>query len=117
MNKTRHIVQALRDGGLKAYFPGIHDGLCLSPYCVVQTLSGSLLSPAGGYVRYRVHLYVPADRPEEMDTLSLSVREALRSCTAEGWLTLAQPGSPVLVSDTYHAAYSYIDYVSYYSEI
>jgi len=117
LNKSRHIIQALRDAELKAYLPGIHEGLCLSPYCVVQALSGSLLCPSGGYVRYRVHLYVPADRPEEMDALSLSVREALRPCVADGWLTLAQPCSSVLVSDTYRAAYSYIDYVSYYSEM
>lgn len=117
MNKTRHIIQTLRAAGLKAWLPGIHEGVCLSPYCVVQHLSGSLLCPSGGFVRYRVHMYVPADRPEEMDRLSLSVREAIRPLETEGLLTLAQPCGSLTVNDTYRAAYSYIDYVSYYSEM
>jgi len=117
LNKTQNIIAALLKAGLKAFPPAVHEGLCRSPYCVVQVLSSALLCPSGGYVRYRVHLYVSAHRSTDMDALALSVRKALLPCETEGWLTLAQPCGTVSVSDAYRAAYSFIDYVSYYSEM
>lgn len=116
LNKTRKIISALRAAGLQAFPAGVHEGICRSPYCVVQPLSGALLSPAGGYMRYRVHMYVPADRPELLDDLALSVKEALEPAGREGWLTLSLPGGSVDVDDTYLAACSFSEYVSYYSQ-
>ena len=74
MNRTDKIIGALRAAGLQAFPVGVHEGVCRSPYCVVQPVSGALLSPAGGYMRYRILMYVPADRPELLDGLALSVR-------------------------------------------
>lgn len=111
------IISTLQAAGLRAFPPAAHEGLCLWPYCVVQPLSGTLLSPRGGFVRYRVHMYVPAQSPDRLDGFALAVREAMRPCLEEGWLSLAQPCSTHSVSDAYRAVYSYIDYVSYYSEM
>ena len=116
MNRTDKIIGALRAAGLDAFPVGVHEGVCSSPYCVVQPVSGALLSPAGGYMRYRVHMYVPADRPELLDDLSGSVRDALRGAEADGQLQLSLPGGSVDVDDTYLAACSFCEYVSYYSQ-
>ena len=116
MNRTRKIIDALRAAGLKAFPVGVHEGVCRSPYCVVQPLSGALLSPAGGYMRYRIHMYVPADCPELLDDLADSVREALCGTETRGTLTLSLPGGSADVDDTFGAACSFCVYVSYYSQ-
>ena len=116
LNRTRKIINTLRAAGLKAYPVGVHEGICTCPYCVVQPVSGALLSPAGGYMRYRVHLYVPADRPELLDELAASVREALIGQETGGMLTLSLPAGSADVDDSYRAACSFCEYVSYYSQ-
>lgn len=116
MNRTQDIINILRAAGLEAFWPGGHEGVCKAPYCVPHPLAGTLLGPAGGCMLYRVHLYAPASRPEELDSLALSVRRALAGAQAEGWLTLTQPCGAVVFDDTFRAACSYIDYASYYSE-
>ncbi|MBE6760231.1 MAG: hypothetical protein E7554_09150 [Ruminococcaceae bacterium] len=116
MHRTRKIITTLRAAGLDAFHVGSHEGICRSPYCVVQPLSGALLSPAGGYMRYRILLYVPAHQPELLDTLARSVREALSGAEAEGWLTLSLPGGSIDVDDTFRAACGFTEYVSYYSQ-
>lgn len=116
MNRTQAIIDTLRAAGLEAFWPGVHEGVCRAPYCVVHSMAGTLLCPAGGSVLYRVHLFVPAHSPEELDALALAVREALAPARNEGWLMLAQPRGVTRFDDTFRAACSYIDYVSYYSE-
>lgn len=117
MNLTEVIIRRLREAGAEAFMPGIHEGICTSPYCVVRLFSGTLSTPAGGYVRYRVHLYTPAGRPELLDALAGSVRTALLPMEADGTLHLAEPRGIVSIDDSYRAVCSYIDYVSYYSEM
>ncbi len=116
MNLASRIVKQLRAAGLEAYLPGVHEGICLSPYCVARLFSGSLSTPRGGYARYRVHLYVPAISPEQLEPLAEAVREALAPMESDGSLRLAEPRGMTGVDDAYRAACSYIDYVSYYSE-
>lgn len=117
MDQTQKIIDILRAAGLEAYWPGTHESICRSPYCVPHALSGILLSPAGGSVLYRICLYVPADRPEELDSLARSVRQALAPAQKEGWLTLERPRGNIVFDDTFRSAGSSIDYVSYYSEM
>ncbi len=116
MNRTRKIISTLRAAGLQAFPAGVHEGICRSPYCVVQPVSGALLSPAGGYMRYRIHMYVPAGLPEQLDELALSVRDALRDAEIRRELALSLPGGSVDVDDTFRAACSFCEYVSYYSQ-
>lgn len=116
MYKTGKIISVLQAAGLRAYPIGVHEGICRFPYCVVQPVSGALLSPAGGYMRYRIHMYVPADRPELLDGLDASVRAALRGAESEGWLALSLPGGSADVDDTACAVCSFCEYVSYYSQ-
>ena len=116
MNMTERIIKTLRSGGIRAFYPGAHEGICLSPYCVVQLHSGSLTTPKGGYVRYRVHLYVPAAYPEKREILAEAVRDALMPMEAAGSLKLAEPRGTTVVDDICKAACSRIDYVSYYCE-
>lgn len=116
MNNTRKIILTLRTAGLNAYYPGVHDGTCISPYCVVQSSSAALVSRQCGYIRYRVHLYVPLDLPEQLDILAESVRDALLPLEKDGCLALAEPRGTTVTDDDFRALCSYIDYVSYYSE-
>ena len=116
LNNTQQIINILRTAGLEAFLPGVNEGVCRSPYCVVRVTSSSTVSPAGGYVRYRVHLYVPADRPELLDDLAEAVRAALVPAVEQGRLLLSVPRGDTGVDDTYRAACSYTEYVSYYSQ-
>ncbi len=116
MNMTADIIAQLRKAGISAYYPGVHEGICISPYCVVQLHSSSLSTARGGYVRYRVHLYVPAASPDHLDDLAGSVRGALLPMERAGSLRLANPRGATVTDDAYRAACSCIDYISYYSE-
>lgn len=116
MNMTQQIIDCLRRTGLTAFMPGVHEGICVRPYCVVQLCSGTLSTPKGGCIRYRVHLYVPAASPEKLDELAESVRDALRAMESSGQLRLAEPRGAVVTDDSFRAACSWIDYVSYYCE-
>lgn len=111
------MIACLRAAGVAAFWPGTHEGICTFPYCVVRLYSGMLCVPTGGAVRYRVQLYVPAGRPEQLDELAEAVRAALLPLEADGTLALAAPRGTVTVDDGYRAACSFIDYVSYYSEM
>lgn len=113
---TKAIISQLRAAGIEAFMPGIHEGICLSPYCVVRLFSGTLSTPRGGSVLYRVHLYAPAAFPEQLDELAEGVRDGLKPMELTGWLHLAEPRGATGIDDTCRAACSYIDYVSYYSE-
>lgn len=117
MNMTKKIVSCLRAAGIAAFWPGTHEGLCTSPYCVVRLFSGVLRTPAGGCAHYRVHLYAPLCSPEQLDNLAETVREALLPLETDGTLQIAEPRGIVTVDDSYRAVCSFIDYVSYYSEM
>jgi len=116
LNITQQIIDRLRDAGIAAFMPGVHEGVCIRPYCVVQLCSGTLSTPRGGCVRYRMHLYVPAACPEKLDELAQSVRDALKPMEKDSRLRLAEPRGAVVTDDTFRAACSWIDYVSYYCE-
>lgn len=117
MNLTSAIINRLREAGIRAFLPGAHEGICVSPYCVVQLYSGTLSTPRGGYARYRVHIFAPAAQPELLEPLADDVRAALLSLEQDGSFQLAQPRGATVTEDAYRAVSSYIDYVSYYSEM
>lgn len=110
------IIAALRSAGLDAYLPGGHEGLCTSPYCVVQQLSGMRLGGRGGCAHYRVHLFVPCTGGVGMDAFAARVLESLRELVGSGRISLEEPRGAVLTDDSRRALSSHIDYISYYTE-
>lgn len=118
MEQWQIIYQALARAGLEVYAPGGHEGICLSPYCVVQPTGGEI--PSGsrrcGRAAYRIFLVVPCESPAAMDSLANSASEALSGLVGSGTLQLAAPRSPMMPDDGFQALISYIDYDCYYSE-
>ena len=118
MEQWQIIYGALADAGIEVYAPGGHEGICLSPYCVVQptgaTIRGGVLRC--GHASYRVYLVVPCEAPASMDALAEQVGEALTGLVRSGTLRLAAPRSPMVPDSGFMALISYIDYDCFYSE-
>lgn len=75
------IINRLSGDGLDVALPGYRNGVCSSPYVVVQK-SGTYRyaqSPALGYTLFTVHCYVPLYSYEQLDTLIRRVKSALKA--------------------------------------
>lgn len=73
------IEKALISAGIQVKRPGTHEGICHTPYCVVQQ-HGTYPFAATihqGYTLYLIHIYVPLDRYTALEQMCALVRHAL----------------------------------------
>ncbi|MBQ9901073.1 MAG: hypothetical protein IJM51_01615 [Clostridia bacterium] len=73
------IVNRLLDAGIDVAMPGTKQGICTSPYAVVQNAGTFRYAQSDrlGYTLITVHCYVPLYNYEQLDTLLQSVRSSL----------------------------------------
>lgn len=114
MNRACDIAAALRESGIETYLPSAHPGICTSPYAVVQACGSYLRSESrlGGVCRYRVHIFVPADRPALLEPFALEVQRALDRLALSGVIRMSSPRSPAAVNDRFAALGCYLEYAS-----
>lgn len=119
MDKWQEIYSALADAGIDVYAPGGHSGICIEPYCVVQT-SGGYVSDGTqrcGHSEYRIYLVVPSEAPSQMEKLASAVLAALRGMLDSGSLAITQPRGATVPDNGFDALISYMDLASYYSNM
>ena len=105
------IVNTLTDAGIDVAFPGARQGVCASPYAVVQD-SGTYRyaqSSRLGYTLITVHCYVPLYAYEQLGILIEKVKTAL--CTLEPDLRPAGNESVHLINDHFRANEGSVQYV------
>ncbi len=91
--------------------PASHDGICTSPYCVVQYLGAYPDSGAvTGAEVIRIHLYAPVGRFSALCELKHKAEEALSFLVAEGALRPCEGVGACTVNDIYKAYACYLDY-------
>ncbi len=111
MKQLRQCVNALKEGGLSVYMPSSHEGVCTSPYCVVQFLGSYPRSGMGtGYDVLRVHLYVPIGRFALMEELLKKAENAMLPLIESSAVRPCEGIGACTVDDTYKAHACCLDY-------
>lgn len=109
MRQLRQCIDALKDGGLTVYLPAVREGVCTSPYCVVQPL-GSFPSGGTGYSLLRIHIYAPAGRFAVLEEQKRKAENAMKPLVESGAVRPCEGVSACAVDDTFKAYAVYLDY-------
>ncbi len=111
MKQLRECVNALKAGGLTVHMPASHEGVCMSPYCVVQYLGAYPNSGAGtGEQVLRIHLYAPIGQFFLVKELKDRAEAALQPLVESGSLRPCEGVGVCNVNDTFKAHACYLDY-------
>lgn len=111
MKQIMSCVNALKEEGVAVYMPSVYEGICTSPYCVVQFLGSYPISGAGiGWDVLRVHIYAPIGRHFLLQELKEKVENALAPLVEKGSLRPCEAVGACRVDDTYKAYACYLDY-------
>ncbi len=111
MRQLKQCIDALRKGGLTVYTPASHDGVCASPYCVVQYLGSVLHSSAGtGIDMLRIHIYAPIGRFFLIEEMREKTEKAMRPLIESGAVRPCESVGACVVDDTFKAHSCYLDY-------
>lgn len=111
MRQLRRCIEALKEGGVEVYTPAHHEGVCTSPYCVVQYIGSVPGSPAGtGYDLLRINLYAPIGRFFLMEELKKKAEDAMAVLIKSGSVRPCEGVGACTVNDTYKAHVCYLDY-------
>ncbi len=111
MKQLKQCINALKNGGLDVYPPAFYEGICTSPYCVVQYLGSFPQSgPGTGYDLLRVHLYAPVGQFSLMQELKRKAEKAMDTLIKNGAVRPCEGVGACIVDDTYKAHACYLDY-------
>lgn len=77
MSVATNMVDALRAHGLRAYLPGMAEGICSSTYYVVIDNGRRAVSKTNALRLFTVTAVVPASTPGTLDGAIRAAREAL----------------------------------------
>lgn len=110
IRKLETVITALENAGIPAYYPGQHEGICTSPYCVVQSMGSFPEAGRGpGYEIIRIHLYVPVGRFSLLETLIEQVESALSGPVGQGQLRPYEEVGACLIEEAFRAHTCYLD--------
>lgn len=75
----KKIYDVLNGAGIDVYFPGVHEGDCVSPYVVVKSGGTmSLISVSSERPLYTIMCYVPADMYSSLEILRDLVKNEIK---------------------------------------
>ena len=105
------ILETLSTAGIEVHYPSSKQGVCNSPYVVVQNFGtyDYAQSRRLGYTLIEVHCYVPVNQYQQLDSFISSVKAALAPLT----LDLRPTGNEGIpdINDTFRAHTGYIEYM------
>lgn len=115
----QRIYSALNNAGLKVYPSGGHNGICMSPYCVVQQAgtytAGDDKPGRNSYTGYYVHAYAPLGNYLKLPELLDSVRSALNNLEDEHIVYFTGFESIHQIDDKFAAHTAYLEYRAFSS--
>lgn len=106
-----NIQDALSAAGIEVRYPGIKQGICTSPYAVIQDLGTYPYAESNrlGYTVVGVHCYAPLNQYPELYRLIKRVKSALETLAPD--LRPTGNESNHTINNDFRAHESYVEYM------